>query len=89
MANGTDNITKPDIDPNLVLKYKEARKQMDALKEAFGPMTQAVETKLKELYKENVATLLTLEGKDRVTFSFDAEDKTPIEVVFKVKRTSL
>jgi hypothetical protein len=88
MANGNDELSKPEISPDLLKKYQEMRKQMDTFREALAPQRQEIELKLQEMYIEKVKGLIEFEGRDRITFSFDV-DKTPIEVVFKVKRNSL
>jgi hypothetical protein len=82
-------LSKPEISPELMKKYQEMHKMMNSFREQLAPMREKVETDLKTMYQETVKGLLEFEGKDRITFSFDAEDKTPIEVVFKIKRNAL
>jgi hypothetical protein len=89
MANGdNDTLSKPEISPDLLVKYQEMKKTMDTFREMLKPQREEIEGKLKEMYNDKVKGLIDFEGKDRITFSFDV-DKTPIEVVFKIKRNSL
>jgi DNA repair ATPase RecN len=85
----SEELSKPEITPELMAKYQEAMKQMNVFREKLAPMRKEIDDSLKTLYTEKIKFLIEFEGKDRIVFSFDAEDKTPIEVVFKVKRTSL